>query len=65
MRRAPQDLADFLAALAADCEGATAIEYGLIVAIASLAAVSAMQYFGESVSQSFQKPADAIQQAIP
>ena len=38
---------------ATDQSGATAIEYGLIAALISIAGISALQMFGDSVSEVF------------
>lgn len=44
--------------------GATAIEYGLIVALVSVAGITAFQMVGESISESFVKASTEIDKAI-
>jgi pilus assembly protein Flp/PilA len=50
--------------LAGDEQGATAIEYGLIVALVALGAVTAMSRLGGSSQGGLQATADAISRAI-
>ena len=65
MHAAPHRFARFLNALAHDREGATLIEYALILGLISMAALSAISYFGDSLRGPLQKSADAIEQAQP
>jgi pilus assembly protein Flp/PilA len=46
--------------LIADCEGATAIEYGLILAFLGIAIMTALQGLGNEVSTPFTRAGDAL-----
>lgn len=46
-----------------DESGATAIEYGLIAALISVAAIAAMTTLGESLSETFTDISDAMDSA--
>lgn len=46
-----------------DESGATAIEYGLIAALVSVAAIAALGTMGSSLKQMFQTVANALQSA--
>jgi len=48
-----------------DESGATAIEYGLIAALVSVAAIIALQAMGTSLRDMFQTVADALDNATP
>ena len=48
----------FLANLARDEKGATAIEYGLIAALIAVAAITAMQSLGNNLKGTFNKVSD-------
>ena len=48
-----------------DESGATAIEYGLIAALVSVAAIIALQAMGQSLTDMFQTVADALDNATP
>ncbi len=48
-----------------DESGATAIEYGLIAALVSVAAIIALQAMGASLTDMFQTVADALDNATP
>ena len=48
-----------------DTEGATAIEYGLIAALISVAAIIAMQALGTSLSNIFSTVSGKIDSAAP
>ena len=48
-----------------DESGATAIEYGLIAALVSVAAIGALTALGESLSDMFQTVADEVSAAQP
>ena len=48
-----------------DEKGATAIEYGLIAALISVAAILAMQALGGSLSGMFTGVSDSLQNATP
>jgi pilus assembly protein Flp/PilA len=50
----------FLAKFAKDESGATAIEYGLIAALISIACITAMTTIGTSLEAQFTKVADAL-----
>ena len=54
----------FISCLIADEEGATAVEYGLIAALISIAAIFAMTSMGMSLQSMFQAVADKIDGAI-
>jgi pilus assembly protein Flp/PilA len=49
----------------ADESGATAIEYGLIAALVSVAAITALQAMGSSLNQIFGFVSTTLQDAIP
>lgn len=49
----------------ADESGATAIEYGLIAALVSLAAIAALQALGESLDSIFGYVSTELNDAIP
>ncbi len=46
-------LTGFFVALGRDCDGATAIEYGLMAALISIAAITAMGALGNSLNNTF------------
>jgi len=48
----------FIRKLIRDKKGATAIEYGLIAALIAVAAITAMQGLGSSLSETFNNVAD-------
>ena len=48
-----------------DESGATAIEYGLIAALVSVAAIGALTAMGTSLRDMFQTVADALDNATP
>lgn len=50
--------------LLADESGATAIEYGLIAALVSVAAIGALQLMGESLTTMFGTVATALEGAV-
>ena len=50
----------FLARLARDDSGATAIEYGLIAALIAVAAISAFQLVGTNLSSTFNNVATQL-----
>ena len=54
-----------LAKIFKDESGATAIEYGLIPALVSVAAIIALQAMGTSLRDMFQTVADALDNATP
>lgn len=54
-----------LAKIFKDESGATAIEYGLIAALVSVAAIIALQAMGTSLRDMFQTVADALDNATP
>lgn len=54
----------FLKALMQDESGATAIEYGLIAALVSVAAVVALETMGESLSTMFETVSDKLDTAV-
>ncbi len=47
-----------------DESGATAIEYGLIAALVSVAAIAALTTMGQSLKAMFQTVANALQSAV-
>jgi pilus assembly protein Flp/PilA len=47
-----------------DENGATAIEYGLIIAVLSLAAVAGFGYFADALEYLFGHPESAIQKSL-
>jgi len=49
----------------ADESGATAIEYGLIAALVSVAAITALQQMGSSLNQMFTTVSTSLQSALP
>ena len=49
----------------ADESGATAIEYGLIAALVSVAAITALQAMGSSLNTMFTAVSTALQSALP
>lgn len=49
---------------ARDKEGATAIEYGLIVALISLAMIAGFTQFGNELSNMLGHPESALQQSL-
>lgn len=49
----------------ADDSGATAIEYGLIAALVSVAAITALQQMGSSLNQMFTTVSTSLQSALP
>jgi pilus assembly protein Flp/PilA len=51
--------------LFADESGATAIEYGLIAALVSVAAIGALTTMGESLETMFTAVSDALATALP
>lgn len=53
-----------LRALLADTRGATAVEYGLIVALIFLAILGAVRGFGESVSNMYNKVSTTTDHAV-
>ena len=54
-----------LAKIFKDESGATAIEYGLIAALVSVAAIIALQAMGGSLRDMFQTVADLLEAATP
>lgn len=52
---------DTLKSLMADESGATAIEYGLIAALVSVAAITALTEMGSALQLMFQRVADNLQ----
>ena len=50
----------FIRKLIKNSKGATAIEYGLIAALIAVAAITAMQGLGSSISDTFNNAADAM-----
>jgi pilus assembly protein Flp/PilA len=48
-----------------DESGATAIEYGLIAALVSVAAITALQALGVSLDNMFTTVSDALDEATP
>jgi pilus assembly protein Flp/PilA len=50
----------FIRKLIKDKKGATAIEYGLIAALIAVAAITAMQGLGSSLSTTFNNVSDAM-----
>lgn len=52
---------DTLKSLMADESGATAIEYGLIAALVSVAAITALTEMGSALQTMFQRVADNLQ----
>jgi len=48
--------------LMSDNSGATAIEYGLIAALISVAALASFQSVGSTLSENFQATAEALKQ---
>ena len=55
----------FILKLRRDEEGATAIEYGLIAALISVAAIAAMTALGDSLQTMFTAVSDAMNNATP
>ncbi|MBL8703337.1 MAG: Flp family type IVb pilin [Rhodospirillales bacterium] len=49
----------------ADDSGATAIEYGLIAALVSVAAITALQNMGSSLTTMFTSVSTALESALP
>jgi pilus assembly protein Flp/PilA len=47
-----------------DESGATAIEYGLIAALVSVAAITALQEMGDSLEQMFSAVSDSLDSAV-
>ncbi|MEL6486169.1 MAG: Flp family type IVb pilin [Pseudomonadota bacterium] len=54
---------NFINKLARDEQGATAIEYGLIAALIAVAAITAMQSLGSSLSDTFDGVASTLDTA--
>jgi pilus assembly protein Flp/PilA len=50
----------FIRKILKDKKGATAIEYGLIAALIAVAAITAMQGLGTSLSKTFNNVSDAM-----
>ena len=55
----------FLTAFLADDSGATAIEYGLIGAMISVAALTALSAMGDGIAQVFDVSASSIDAVLP
>ncbi len=55
---------DILKKIRKDESGATAIEYGLIVALVSVAAIGALTVMGTSLSATFTAASDAMLAAV-
>lgn len=47
-----------------DNEGATAVEYAVVLMLVLLVVISAVQFFGEMVNDSFVKSADKINHTL-
>lgn len=58
-------LKNFIRRLSKDEEGATAIEYGLIAALVSVAAIAAMIALGSALSAIFTGVADTLNSYTP
>ncbi|GMN01700.1 Flp family type IVb pilin [Erythrobacter sp. MTPC3] len=54
---------NFINKLARDEQGATAIEYGLIAALIAVAAITAMQSLGSTLSDTFSTVASSMEVA--
>jgi pilus assembly protein Flp/PilA len=50
----------FIKKLLRQCDGATAIEYGLIAALIAVAAISAMQGMGSQLKSTFSKTSSGM-----
>ncbi len=55
---------DILKKIRKDKSGATAIEYGLIAALVSIAAIGALTAMGESLNTMFQTVSNALTAAV-
>lgn len=53
-----------ITALLKDESGATAIEYGLIAALVSVAAITALTLMGQSLKTMFERVANALANAV-
>ncbi len=54
----------FLRRLLRDQRGATAVEYGLIAVLVSIAAITAMADLGDSVSTNYSEVNSAVSEAV-